>query len=226
MEEQLEKHFSEYEKLLKTKDYHLLSDQEKIMVNSFSSEEEYDKMRNIILSNEGIIDAERKMVSPDAEILNNLIHTMKSKQVSNSIKGVLKSIFNYKVPAYQFVIGTAVLVLIIIFVFKREKIITIDRPVYITKTDTIEKYINKETKPIINKIIKTNTNTKKTTGLIVINIQEKADTFKKFNYNTYSANSLELMGININLKEKIENFKPKGRTMHDDSLLVKFLVKI
>ena len=36
----------------------------------------------------------------------------------------------------------------------------------------------------------------------------------------------EALGINVDIKEKIEDFKPKGRTMHDDSAVVKFLVTI
>ncbi len=226
MEEQLDKHFSEFERLLRSKDYQQLSDQEKIMVNGFSSEEEYHKMRSIILSNAEIMDSEKRNVNPNGKILNNLLHRMKMEPTSKRRGNVLIGILNYRVPAYQLMICMAVLVLLMIFVGKREKMVAVDRPVYITRSDTIVKYINIEKKSVDNKTIKTNTKTIKTPGLIVNNKQEKPDTYMLLKNNIYSVNIPELKGSDLDLKEKIEYFKPKGRTMHDDSLLVKFLVKI
>jgi hypothetical protein len=224
MEEQLNKHFSEYEKLLKTKDYHMLSDQEKSLVNRFSSKEEYGKMRKVILSNDEIIRTEAKTINPHPEILNNLLYTMKSKQASVGMNSLFKNIFRYKLPAYQFAIYAVVLAFVFLFVFKREKVISIDKPVYVYKTDTIEKSIVKETKPNIKKNNKINYS--KLKEQITNDDKITQDNPPALNDNIYSKSSLELLGINVDIKEKMENFKPKGRTMHDDSALVKFLVKI
>ncbi len=224
MEEQLNKYFSEYEKLLKTKDYNLLSNQEKSIVNRFSSEEEYSKMRNIILLNAEMLDTESKTVNPNPEILGNLLNTLKSKQASNNVYTLTKSILSYKIPVYQFAIYLIVLVFVFLFVFKKERIINVEKPVYVYKTDTIEKFIVKDIKPILKKTIKTNA--PKSFEQITINKNELPDSTQIFDGSIYSKNSLKLMGINVNLKEKIENSRPKGRTMHDDSMLVKFLVKI
>jgi hypothetical protein len=224
MEEQLNKYFPEYEELLKTKDYSMLSDSERSIVSRFSTEEEYTGMRKIILADKEISKEERKAIKPDPEILNNLLNTMKSNEAPHGVSKVVKNIFGYRIPAYQFAMYAAASIILFIFVLKREKIVTVQKPIYVCKTDTVEKYIVKETKPEVQSPAKLNYT--KTDEPVTLNKKEVPDNTQITNDNNSSINILEFLGINVDLKEKIEDFKPKGRTMLDDSAIVKFLVKI
>ena len=224
MEEQLNKYFSYYEKLLETKDYNMLSDSERSIVSRFSTEDEYHRIRKIILTDKEISSEERKIIKPDPEILNNLLDAMKSKKSSTGSLRVVKNIFEYRIPAYQFAFYAAASILIFIFVLKHEKIVNVQTPVYVCKTDTVEKFITKEN----------NTNIQKPAQVIFLKNEEQqisnndktpVDTHITSDSNPIIYNP-EALGINVDIKEKIEDFKPKGRTMHDDSAVVKFLVKI
>ena len=63
-------------------------------------------------------------------------------------------------------------------------------------------------------------------------IYTKQDIINEFKNHTDTSqlfvNDMILLAIDMlsRGKEKIENFRPKGRTMHDDSSIVKLLVKI
>ena len=223
MEEQLNKYFSDYEKLLETKDYNMLSDSERSIVSRFSTEEEYHRIRKIILTDKEISSEERKIIKPDPEILNNLLDAMKSEKSSTGSLRVVKNIFEYRIPAYQFAFYATASILIFIFVLKHEKIVNVQTPVYVCKTDTVEKFITKEN----------NTNIQKPAQVIYVKNEEqsalnndKAPENIQIDESNHVINNPEELGINVDIKEKIEDFKPKGRTMHDDSAVVKFLVKI
>lgn len=224
MEEELNKYFTEYEKLLKTKDYNMLSDSERSIVSHFSTEEEYNRIRKIILLNSEMISADKKTIKPDTEILKNLIGVMRSNKASSGAFRIINNIFEYRIPVYPFAMYAAVSIIVFVFIFNREKIVTVQEPVYVCKTDTVVKYIERETNSNIQKPAQINY-TKKDEQL-TLNKETTPDNAQTANDKNPSMNNLEILGINVNIKEKIENSKPKGRTMLDDSAIVKFLVKI
>jgi hypothetical protein len=224
MEEQLNNNFLEYEKLLKTKDYSMLSDSERSIVNRFSTEEEYSKIRKVILLNSEIINEEKKTVEPDPEILKNLIRATKSNKASAGVFGVVRNIFEYRIPAYQFALLAAASILLFFFIFKKGETLNVQEPVHVYKTDTIEKYIVNELKPEIQNQAQINNTIKNEQA--TLNKETTTNNTSISNDNSSSMDNPELFGINADLKEKIENSRPKGRSMLDDSSLVKFLVKI
>lgn len=224
MEEQLNNNFPEYEKLLKTKDYGMLSDSERSMVNRFSTEEEYSRIRKIILSNSEIINEEKKTVEPDPEILKNLIRAMKPVRASPDAYKVVKNIFEYKIPAYQFALLAAASILLFFFILPSERIVTVQKPVYVYKTDTIEKFIVNKPEPKVQNSAPINYAIKD--NQVTLNNHTTPDKSQTSNDNNSSLNKLEILGINVDIKDKIENSKSKGWSMLDDSSLVKFLVKI
>jgi hypothetical protein len=224
MEEQLNNYFSEFEKLLKTKDYSVLTDPERGIVNRFSTEEEYNKIRKIILMNSEMISKDKNTFEPDPEIFKNLLNTMRSDKASSGFSMIIRNIFKYRIPAYQFAIYVAASIIIFIFIFNRGKIVTVEKPVYYCKTDTVEKIIIKESTsdvqipPQINYVVndqQENLNSDSTHGYTQVS-----------NDNSSAYRNPELQGINSNIKDRIDDSRSKGRTMLDDSALVKFLVKI
>jgi hypothetical protein len=224
MEDQLNKYFEEYENLLKTKDYKLLSDQEKSLVNLIASEEEYGRMRKIFLLNKEIVETERKTIKPSPVILGKSINVLKSKQALKKRKSLLYYIFGYNLPAYQVAIYTTILAFILFFAFKKEKFVTIEKPVYIYKTDTIEKYVFKENiTPVKKNNIK---HYPKQNNQIAFKNQVKPKDTVIFKKNNYTENTNNLKYFYNELIEMIEFNKPQGRTMQDDSAFVKILGKI
>ena len=220
MEEQLNKYFSEYEKLLKSKDYNMLSNSERCIVSRFSTEKEYNETRKIILLNSEIINEDKKSVNPDPEILNNLITAIKSNNTSFDILKVVKNILEYRIRVYQFALYAAASIILLIIISNKEKIVTIQNPVYISKADTVEKDLEKNSDTNIQKIVQINYTQKDTDETLV---KEKAQDKTQI---LIDANDLELYGIPVSIKDNVENYKPKGRSVYDDSSLVKYFVKI
>jgi len=221
MEEQLNKYFSDFEKLLKTKDYNMLSDSERSIVGRFSTEGEYNRMRKIILLNSEISIEERKTVKPDPNILNGLVNKMKSNKASS---GRVRNIFEYRIPAYQFAIYAAASIIVFILIFNREKTVSVQKPVYVCKTDTVEKYIVKENQSNIQKPAQINYS--KTDEKVNINNEKSPAITQIPNHYNSSLNNFELPGTKFDIKDKIEGSRPKGRTMLDDSSIVKYFVTI
>jgi len=224
MEEQLNKYFLEYEELLKTKDFSMLSDAERSIVSRFSTEDEYNRIRKILLSGIEITDEGRKTVGPDPHILSNLVNTMKSNNASSGILKVMRNVFEYRIPAYQFAMYAVASILVFFFMFDREKTVTIQKPVYITKTDTIKKYIINDALPNVIKPAPINYTKKEEP--VTLNKRVTPANIQNTSGSNSSLNNFESQGINIDLKDKIEDSKPKGRTMLDDSAMAKFYVKI
>jgi hypothetical protein len=220
MEEQLNQYFLEYEELLKTKNYNMLSESELSIVSRFSTNEEYNRIRKIILLNKEITDKERKTVEPNPDILNNIITIMKSKKDTSTVFHKIKNIFEYRIPAYNFALFAAASIIIFILILNREKMINFQKPVYISKTDTIEKYMEEEgihnnQKPVQISLMQNNEPkpmSKETTP----------DVTKTSYYNTSSLNNLKLLQIKVDIKGKIEILKPKERTVHEDSSISKY----
>jgi hypothetical protein len=223
MEDQLNKYFPEYEKLLKTKDYHMLSDLERSIVSLFTSKEEYKRIRKIILSNKETTDEARKTIEPNPKIVNNLINVMKTNKSSSGASRVVKNIFEYKIRAYQFALFAAALILFVLFFYK-EKIVTVKQPDYVYNTDTLEKYIVEDAKSNIQR--QAQINFAKKSEQETLNKETAPDITRTSNYNSSSINNLGLPRNNADLKEKIENFKQPVRTIHDDSSILKYFDKI
>ena len=220
MEEQLNKYFSEYEKLLKSKDYNMLSDSERGIVSRFSTEKEYNETRKIILLNSEIIKEDKKYVNPDPEILNNLIGAIKSKNTSFDIFKVIRNILEYRVRVYQFGIYAVASIILLIFISNRGKIVTVQNPVYISKTDTAEKYMANDSDSNLQNPEQINYSRNDNQETLD---KEKPQDDSRISIN---ANDIELFGIPVSTIDNIRNYKPKVRSLFDDSSIVKCFAKI
>jgi hypothetical protein len=141
MEENLFQHFPELEKLLETKEFTALSEQEKMQVLQMMTADEYRDYHLLIMKSKRTFSVEEKFLLPNPSIREDLLarinpERQKSRKQKNA--GVFSRLYSFRIPAYQPAFAVAVLV-VLFFLFRNERPETIR---YLTKIDTI--YLEKE----------------------------------------------------------------------------------
>lgn len=128
------------ENLLENRSFEELTNSEKEIILHHMKREEYDDYHMTIVRSKALFVSEQDDIRADPATRKLLLTRVGNQKTSQkkSISYLLKSFFNFRIPAYQ--PGVAITVLAILFILlHNEKAETIR---YLTKTDTI--YLNKE----------------------------------------------------------------------------------
>jgi hypothetical protein len=214
------------ENIPENKTFDELTESEKAKVLELMSINEYNLYRNTILRSKLLFSQETEAISPDPSIKDKLMLEFRNK---NSIKGKnffhkLNQIINYKIPIYK--IGFAFSVIIAFTLFFRQWNNESLKYINITDTVYVEKIVkqNKADSGLIEKPAFGNKSNK------TLKMDTSQNDFQKNNYikseTVYERHSYENFTIENTMKniEIIDKMK-KGRSIDEDSLLLKFLVQ-
>ncbi len=120
--------FEKYDQLLRSKDYKMLTGEEKAIVAHFGGKEEYDRMRNSIVQLAG----EQRAVDPKVrQELINLVRTKVKRTLVSQFLGV-------RTPGYTHFITAAVIFVLTMYLLPTERIeIPVERIVEVRHIDTV-----------------------------------------------------------------------------------------
>ena len=120
-----------------------LSVTDKAFVLEQISESEYELRREVLFTSRQVVEEESGFLTPDSRIASNLREAMTSRKLPNSIWDQIEALIKRPVPAYQFAIGIALL--LVLFVWNNENVPAVivykDNIVYQEKHDTV--YVDK-----------------------------------------------------------------------------------
>lgn len=91
--------WSELELLVREKDYHSLTEQEKLWVDKHIDSAEYQKWRHLLLYSQTCLKEEIPDLKPAPQTRNVLLDAVKQKQKQK--KWIINKILMYPVPAYR-----------------------------------------------------------------------------------------------------------------------------
>ena len=212
-------------KLIESKSFAELTDDEKSYVLEHLSESEYGLQRTIQFTSRELMEEEGEFLTPDARIASNLKAAMRERKPSTSLLDQLIAFVARPVPAYQLALG--IVLLAILFVWGRPEesteIVYKDKIVYQEKYYTV--YIEQ---PVIE--VQT---VEKVVKVVEYVVKDKQQDFTspKFNRGTYQSEKdrMEAAAAKTNsfafTEEQIEIHKQKsfGNTSVDVKELTRFI---
>lgn len=149
------------QQLIESKSFNALSNEEKTLVLSELTEEEYNVRKSMIDHTRLFLTSEVNNMQPDDHIKNRAIALLKERK-ANEKKPLLYMIIQYKIPAFIPAAAAVVLLFMLPFAFNSESKIeyivsatdTIHKTVYKTDTIVLEKEVIKEVKMPVVKYVK------------------------------------------------------------------------
>jgi len=141
------------QQLIETRSFDSLSDSEREIVLSVMSKEEYISRGEVVKVSKDMLNKGVRSMTPSPLIKSSVAELMEQrKQEENkSVLKMLSMLFTVKIPAYQFVLGIAILLFILPPLVKNKLAETVSEPKIIKElayvTDTV--YIEKEVQKIV-----------------------------------------------------------------------------
>jgi hypothetical protein len=226
MNEKIFEKLPDFDKLLEKKSFKELSDSEKIIILEYLTEEEYENYREIILESREMFRSELTTLKPEPEMKGILLAQFKTKKPPQKSRALslLTAMLNYRLPVYK--LGFAVSIVFIFILFFRPGVFKDTN--YITKIDTL--FIEKEIKVSVpdtqaNQIITASTREHNTEKPDYVNsIEEKSDYETEQNKENIAFN-IDILNNSLNNIEAARRMR-SGRSINDDSLVLKYLVTV
>ena len=206
------------EELIGQKDFNDLSMNEKELVLSVISEQEYELQRSVVLNAMDIMNEEAHFLSPDPSIKAKLNEALSERESPNNVVFMLDRLLNFRVPSYQVVMGMAATILVFLWLGNPDtaEIIIQEKIVYQPQVDTV--YVETKIPVIEVKIVErivqisTNESSKMSSDVSVNSFTQQRDKAEDggnvyaYSENQLSAHQLKSMGSTSLTKKSLDQF--------------------